>query len=112
MSSAPSRGDRRDAELAREVARRAIRRLDILESVMIAGGAVLALVGGAGIAWLLAALDGFAFGPTWVVASLILFVVPGAVAIFIIRRDQREASRRVAGQQGAHRAGEGKGDDV
>jgi uncharacterized membrane protein len=112
VSPGQSRRDRRDAELTREVARRAIRRLDILESVMIAGAAALALAGGAGIAWLLAALGGLAFGRTWIVSSLVLFVVPGAVAIFIIRRDQREVARRVAGQHRADRNGEGKEDDV
>ena len=79
-------------QAVQEVAARAIRRLDILEGVMIAGGAVLALVGGALIAALLSGIAGLAFRTTWIVASLVLFVVPGAATIVMIRRDARPAA--------------------
>jgi uncharacterized membrane protein len=84
-----SEQDRAAAQAAHEVASRAIRRLDLLEGVMIAGGVVLALLGGAVMAWILAGMAGLAFRPTWMVASLLLFVVPGAITIIKIRRDER-----------------------
>ena len=89
--------DRIEAQAAHEVASRAIRRLDILEGVMIAGGAVLALVGGGVIALLLAGVAGLGFRTTWIVASLLLFVVPGGIAIIKIRREARAEARARSG---------------
>ena len=90
---ARSERDRAEAQAVHEVASRAIRRLDILEGFMIAGGAVLALLGGAVVAGLLTGIAGLAFRPTWIVASLVLFVVPGAITIIMIRRDARVDAR-------------------
>ena len=55
---------------------RAIRRLNILEWVMLAGAAVMALLGGWVIAWLVRGL-GLPFRTTWTLASVLLFAVPG-----------------------------------
>lgn len=79
--SRPDRDDEREARLLHEVAARAVRRLDILEWVILAATALLATVGGAVLALLLAEPLGVSFRVLWVVASLLLFVVPGAVAL-------------------------------
>ncbi len=96
-----SRADREAAQVAHEVAQRAIRRLDILEGVMIGGGAVLALLGGAAVAWILVGVGGLPFRGTWIVVSLVLFVVPGAIAIVKIRRDERADRSRGRRDRGA-----------
>ena len=93
LDRAVSEQDRAAAQAAHEVASRAIRRLDILEGVMIAGGAVLALIGGGLVAGLLTGVAGLAFRTWWIIASLVLFVVPGAIAIIMIRRDERADAR-------------------
>ncbi len=90
-----NRSDEETARLTREVTSRAIRRLDVLEWFIFLGAGVLATIGGALIAILLAGPLGFAFRPTWVVASVILFVVPGAIAMTILRRDERRRARRL-----------------
>lgn len=64
----------------REVVRRVLRRLDVLESMILGAAAILALLGGALVAWLLSASLGLSFRISWFVASLLLFVVPGAIA--------------------------------
>jgi uncharacterized membrane protein len=88
--------EREAAELARIVAQRAIRRLDILEYVMFFAGAVLATVAGALAAWLLEGIAGWDFRTTWVWGSIVLFVVPGTIAIIMIKRDERSDARRAA----------------
>ena len=75
---------------AREVAGRAIRRLNILEWVVVLLAAVLALAAGAVAAFLLADAAGLPFRPTWAVASVLLFVIP-AVGVWL--RDRRESRR-------------------
>ena len=97
LDRAVSEQDRVAAQAAHEVASRAIRRLDILEGVMIGGGAVIALIGGGLVAGLLAGVAGLAFRSWWIIASLVLFVVPGAIAIMKIRRDERADARTRAG---------------
>ncbi len=69
----------------REVTRRAIRRLAIFEWIVMAAAASAAVVGGALSAFLLNDAFGLAFRPTWIVASILLFAVPG----FIVRRRAR-----------------------
>ncbi len=90
------RADREAAKAAQEVAQRAIRRLDVFEGVLIAGGAVLALGCGALVAWFLGGIAGWPFRPVWIVASLVLFVVPGLIAIARIRREERVDRLRAA----------------
>ena len=79
-----------DHERAREVAGRAIRRLNILEHVVLVLAAVLALAAGAVAAFLLGEAAGLPFRPTWAVASVLLFVIPAA-AVYV--RDRRERRR-------------------
>ena len=83
------------ARATREVAARAIRRLDVLEWVILSGAILLALAGGALVALLLSVPFGFPFGITWIAASLLLFGIPGAVALRRIRREERERTRRL-----------------
>lgn len=78
-----------DARLSRdvqEVAKRAVRRLDVLEWVILGAAAVLALVAGALIAVIAQAALGVSFRATWFGASLVLFVVPAALARRTARR--------------------------
>lgn len=93
LDRAVSEQDRVAAQAAHEVASRAIRRLDILEGVMIGGGAVLALIGGGLVAGLMAGVAGLTFRTWWMIVSLVLFVVPGGIAIMKIRRDERADAR-------------------
>lgn len=99
-----TRAEREAADMARIVAQRAIRRLDLLEWAIFLGGAVLATLSGALVAWLAAGIGGWDFWTTWIRASVLLFVVPGVIAIIKIKRDERndalraEARRREAEQ--------------
>lgn len=81
----------RDAQVAHEVAARAIRRLDILEWVIIAGAMALAIGGGAAVAWLIAPTVDYGFRSIWMVMSMVLFVVPGVIGLMRMRRDERAA---------------------
>ena len=83
------------ARITREIASRAIRRLDVLEWVIFIGAAGLAILGGGLLALLLAGPLGFGFRPTWLVASLVLFVVPGAIAVLTLRREERRRAQRL-----------------
>ncbi len=83
-----------EARLTHEIASRAIRRLDVLEWVILAGAVALSLVGGALVAGLLSASVGLPFRPTLVVAALLLFGVPAVIALKRMRKDQREARAR------------------
>ena len=82
---------RREAQAAHEVAARAIRRLDILEWVILGGAMVLAIAGGAAVAWLIAPTLAFGFRAIWAATSVLLFVVPGVIAITRMRKDERDA---------------------
>jgi enoyl-CoA hydratase/carnithine racemase len=88
-----SRHSQREEEAAkatRDFTRRAVRRLDMLEWVVLAAAVGLAVGGGAAVALLLAHGSPVAFRATWVVTSLILFIVPGAVVLLRLRREQAE----------------------
>lgn len=94
--SGASPAEREAAELARVVAQRAIRRLDILEWVIFLVGAGLATLGGGLAAWLMSGIAGWDFWTTWVWASILLFVIPGTIAIIKIKREEREDALRTA----------------
>ena len=79
---------KQEAELARQVMDRAVRRLDILEYLILLLALIFALVGGALVAWILGATLGTPFRVSWAVASLLLFVVPGG-AVYIRERAHR-----------------------
>ena len=85
--------DEEAARITRVVAKRAIRRLDILEWVIIGGALLVAVVGGWVVALVLNATVALPFRPTWIGGSLLLFGVPGAMTIRRIRREDREWNR-------------------
>jgi len=79
-----------ESDHAREVMDRAIRRLNILEYVILGLTALLAVLGGALVAWLVSSTVEVSFRVSWVVASLLLFLVPGAL---VYSREHRMAKR-------------------
>lgn len=82
-----------EARITREVAGRAVRRLDVLEYFILLAALILALLGGALVAWILAASTGFPFRISWAVASLLLFIVPGGtVYLRELRREKERAT--------------------
>jgi uncharacterized membrane protein len=83
--------------VAAEVARRAIRRLDILEWVFIGGAVGMAVAGGGGVAWLVVPSGGRQFRTVWIVSSLLLFLIPGAIVL--TRSKRADGARR---GRGAH----------
>ena len=87
--SQPSRWEREAARATSEVVRRAIWRLDVLEWVIIVAAAGLVIGGGALVALLISDPSGLDFRTTWVGTSLLLVVVPGAIMLPRIKRDER-----------------------
>jgi len=80
--------DRNQYEGTIEEMDRAIRRLDMLESLILVGAGLLALVGGAIGAFLLSMGTSLPFFASWVVLSLLFFVVPGGYALLNQRRSE------------------------
>ena len=73
----------------------AIRRLNVLEYVILGVAMALALLAGLLTAWMVENLTSIPFRLTWALASLLFFVVPGWVAF---RREQHQAEgARVGG---------------
>lgn len=77
-------------EGTREEVERAIRRLNMLEYLILTAACVLALVGGALAAYLISVSTPLPFRPTWVGMSLLLLVVPGVI-VFGRDRAERDA---------------------
>lgn len=99
--SARARKDGRDGpdpEALRRVTDRAIRRLGMLETLILAGAALAALAGGALAAFLAANAFGWPFRPTWAASSLLFFVVPGAATWARSARAARVARAASAAQ--------------
>jgi uncharacterized membrane protein len=98
--------DDRETRIARDVAHRAIRRLNALEYVILAAALGLALAGGALVGWILREAAGVPFRWGWAVGSFFLFVVPGALVYL------RELRRNRGGQEsgGGGPRGEGRSD--
>ena len=63
----------------------AIRRLNVLEFVILGVVMVLSLIAGALLAWVLQSMIGASFRLVWAVASLLFFVVPG---VLVHRRER------------------------
>lgn len=84
-----------DARVARKVMNRAIRRLNVLEWLLLGAAAVASLAGG----WLAALLGrsalGLPFRGTWMTASLLLFLIPGGIAWAAERRSRRTPPPKV-----------------
>ncbi len=64
----------------------AIRRLNVLEFVILGVVMVIALVAGGLMAWVLESTMGVSFRLVWGVASLLFFIVPGVI---VYRRERR-----------------------
>ena len=64
----------------------AIRRLNVLEYVILGVAMALALLAGALTAWMVENLTGAPFRLSWALSSLLFFVVPGLV---VFRRERR-----------------------
>lgn len=70
---------------------RALWRLNVLEYVILGFALLLALGGGALVAWILEGSFGVSFRLSWVIVSLFLFVVPG-VMVFGRERSAKKRS--------------------
>lgn len=94
-----------DVEAARRFVARAIRRLNMLETVIMGAAVIIALVGG----WLGALLAHNALGlplrTTWMVLSVLLFVVPAALAWTMDRRKRREERKKADADARDNRGG-------
>jgi len=96
--------DRSDAELAREVADRAIRRLNVLEHVFLMVAAGAALLAGLLVAWLLSQSVGAPFRLTWAISALVMFLLPAGLSWLRVRREEREwLERRAAAREASDR---------
>ena len=93
--------------MVRQVMSRAIRRLNLLEAILLGAAAVAAVLGG----WLAAYLGRGAFGwpfrTTWLAAAILLFGVPGVVAWTMDRRQRSNGNRQ--GDSGEDSPGSGGG---
>jgi predicted lysophospholipase L1 biosynthesis ABC-type transport system permease subunit len=79
-------------EGTREEMDRAIRRLNVLEYLILGFLVLVALLGGAAVAFMLSAGTDLPFRATWAVLSFLLLVVPG---ILVLGRDRiRVGARR------------------
>jgi uncharacterized membrane protein len=86
---APSPWEREASKAGREAARRAIRRLDVLEWVIFALAAGLATGGGMVVAMLFVGRSGQGFRSTWIITSLLLLIVPGVIVLAQHRMKER-----------------------
>ena len=89
----PNAWEKDDARVTSEVARRAIRRLDFLEWVILAAAAALSVGGGALVAWILAGSSSGNFRVVWMITSALLFIVPGIIVFARIKMDERREAR-------------------
>ena len=64
-----------------------LRRLDVLEYLILFFALVLALIGGALVAWILGSALDLPFRATWGIASILLFILPGG---FVYLREFRK----------------------
>ena len=95
--------DDETARITRQVASRAVRRLDLLEWGLLGVTAVLAALGGALVAALLSGPLGVSFRGAWVVASVLMFAVPGALALRKMREEERALREKLSTEnEGSH----------
>jgi len=72
--------DDREEAVRKELAR-AIRRLNILEALILGAAALVAILGGGLLAWFLSATVEAPFRISWLVFSVLFFAVPGLVVL-------------------------------
>jgi hypothetical protein len=81
----------KEARITREVAGRAVWRLNLLEYFILLAALLLALAGGALVAWFLRATLDLPFRMVWAASSLLLFILPGGgVYLRELRRERKE----------------------
>jgi uncharacterized membrane protein len=73
----------------------AIRRLNVLEYLILGVAMALALLAGALAAWLVGSITGAPFRLTWALSSLLFFAVPG----WIVLKRERQSKRQAEGAQ-------------
>ena len=79
--------NRKKAEASREALNWVLRRLTVLEYLILFLALAVALLGGALVAWVLSSSLGISFRGSWAVGSLLLFILPGG---FVYLREFRE----------------------
>jgi predicted lysophospholipase L1 biosynthesis ABC-type transport system permease subunit len=89
----------------REEMDRAIRRLNVLEYLILGFVVVLALAGGAAVAFILSAGTDLPFRATWAVLSFLLLVIPGVLVFGRDRRRERARRRASDDEDNANREG-------
>ena len=83
--------DPADVQAVRAALKRAARRLNVLELIILGAAAIAALAGGWLAAFLAGRAFGLPFGTTWVVSSLALFLIPALAAFLVDRRRRTQA---------------------
>ncbi|MDE2982723.1 MAG: hypothetical protein OXU74_16150 [Gemmatimonadota bacterium] len=96
-----------DMRVVRQVMSRAIRRLNLLEAILLGAAAVAAVAGGWLAAYLGRGAFGWPFGTTWLAAAILLFGVPGVLAWTMDRRQRSGGHKQ--GKTGDDSAGSGGG---
>ncbi len=81
--------EKKAAAAARVVTVRAVRRLNVMEYLLIAAAGGMSLVAGAVAGFALQAVAGLPFRVTWAVSSLLFFVIPGGA---VLGRERRARS--------------------
>lgn len=75
-----------EAQASREALTWVLHRLNVLEYLILFLSAILALIGGALVAWVLNSSAGLSFRWSWAIGSLLLFILPGG---FVYLREFR-----------------------
>jgi hypothetical protein len=88
--SGPSAWEKEAAKVTSEVARRAIRRLDVIEWVILLGAVALSIAGGWLVAAILLGRGHESHRMVWMIVSVVLLVAPGAAALARLRQDRHE----------------------
>jgi uncharacterized membrane protein len=100
--------DAAESAEVRKIAARAVRRLNVLEWVILAAAAFLAMLAGALAALMLRTALELPFRPTWIVASLVLFIVPATFSYLRARRmETGRVERTPTTHSGGRRDGHG-----
>ena len=76
-----------EAEASKQALTWVLRRLNVLEYLILFLAGILALVGGALVGWLVSSSSGLSFRWSWAIGSLLLFILPGG---FVYLREFRE----------------------
>ncbi len=93
----PDDSDPTEYDGTREEMDRAIRRLDVLEWLILSFAVLVALLGGAAVAFLLSVGTELPFRATWAVISILLLAVPG---LFVFGRELRGNGKRRRAREG------------